>query len=170
MYKKEIVCQDNEIPARVNRETGEITELRARWNNIPEDKEIFEPDGLFSKSYNKSWEYLRNNFSALEFKAAFSLALMAKANTNSLEPLSDETTYIELSELLMVGKNKVDIILNKLFDYGVYARFEVSDKTKPYTRYWVFNPYLSFSGKLISSDVSKLFKGTRIALNYNSQN
>lgn len=127
---------------------------------------IFEPNGKFLKSYTKSWKYLQEHFSALEFKAAYSLALMAKANTNSLEPLSDETTYQELTNILGVGKNSVDRTLKKLFDYGVYGKFEVEDKTKPYTKFWILNPYLSFSGRLLRSDVAELFEGTVIALHY----
>lgn len=131
-----------------------------------ENEIIFEPTGKFLKSYSKSWSYLAEKFNAIEFKAAFSLALMAKANTNSLEPLSDETTYKELITILDVDRRKVEKVLRKLFDYGVYAKFEVEDKTKPYTKFWILNPYLCFSRKLLKSDIVELFEGTVIALHY----
>lgn len=131
-----------------------------------ENEIIFEANEKFLKSYSKSWKYLQEEFSALEFKAAYSLALMAKAHTNSLEPLSDETTYRELSQILDVSINRVDKTLKKLFDYGVYARFEAVDPTKSYTKYWLLNPYLCFSGRVIKSDIAELFKGTRIGRNF----
>ncbi len=168
-YKATITLKNNEIPAKVNKETGEFTELpqQARHNNIPEGKIIFEPDALFRKDYTVSWKYLDDNLTALEFNAAYTLALMAKANTNSLEPLCDETTFVELAKLLNVGKNKITTILKTLFDYGVYGRFEVADQRKQFGKFWIFNPYLSFSGKLIHSDIAELFKGTLIAINFN---
>jgi hypothetical protein len=49
---------------------------------------------------------------------------------------------------------------------GVYGKFEIVDMKKGYTKYWLFNPYLSFSGKLINSDIAELFSGTRIASAY----
>ena len=169
-YRVNVSLQQNEVAAKINKETGEIKEVRTGYNNIPDDREIFEPQALFKKDYTQSWKYLFNNLSALEFKAAYSLALMAKANTNSLEPLSDETTYQELSKILKVGKNKVDKVLKRLFEIGVYGRFEVYDKNKPYTKFWLLNPYLSFDGKLIRSDIANLFKGTEIALNFKNVN
>ena len=70
---------------------------------------------------------------------------LAKANTNSLEPLNDTSTIPELMEFLQVSKNKVNPILKKLFNLGVYGKFEFVDAEKGYTKYWLLNPYLSFS-------------------------
>ncbi len=169
-YDVKVSLQHNEVAATINKETGEIKEIRKGYNNIPDDREIFEPQALFKKDYTVSWRYLSNNLNALEFKAAYNLALMAKANTNSLQPLSDETTYRQLSKILQVSKNKVDKVLKRLFEIGVYGRFEVYDKTKPYTKFWLLNPYLSFDGKLIRSDIANLFQGTEIALNFKNAN
>lgn len=133
---------------------------------IENDEIIFEARGRFTKTYNKSWEYLWEKFTPLEFKAAYALVRIASGRSNSLAPIGDETSYQELSVILGVGKNRVDKTLKKLFEYGVYARFEVEDKTKPYTKFWVLNPHLAFSGSLIKSDVVDLFKGTVIGLHY----
>ena len=148
--------------------TGEIQEVieSRKPNNIPEGKEVFEPDALFHKTYNKSWEYLNEKLNAIEMKAAMSLALRAKANTNSLEPLDDETTIPELIEVLHVSKNRVKSVLAKLWDLGVYGRFDIKEANKPYTKYWILNPYLAFSGKLINSDISHLFRNTKIAIEF----
>ena len=166
-YKATIELQHNEIPAVVNAETGEVI-IKKRPNNIPDGKEIFEPKGLFQKTYTKSWVFLKSKLSAFEFSVAFELALMAKANTNSLEPLNDETTVNQLVDRFNISRNKVRPLFKKLFELGVYAKFEVAKQDNPYKKYWILNPYLSFTGKLIESDIAELFKGTLIEINYNS--
>jgi hypothetical protein len=165
-YTQSVELKNNETLAKVNTETGEVTTVKKRVSNIPEGKEIFEPEGIFRKDYTKSWKYLKSNLTAFEFSVAFELALLAKANTNSLEPLSDSTTVNQLVEKFNISRNKVKPLFNKLFKLGVYAKFEVYDVTKPYTKYWILNPYLSFSGKLINSDIARLFSGTKITLHY----
>jgi hypothetical protein len=162
-YKTEIKLKHNEAPAKINLETGEIVQVTSKPNNIPEGKEIFEPDALFRKDYCNSWAFLQRELSHFEFTVCFSLALLAKAHTNSLEPLSDNTTINELMEKLRMSKNKVTPTLKTLWDYGVYGKFEVKQLSKPYTKYWLLNPYLSFSGKIIGSDIANLFKDTHIA-------
>jgi len=162
-YTATIPLYHNEEAAAINLETGVLRTIPKKVNNIPEDKEIFEPQGIFKKDYTNSWKFLDKHLSPLEYKAAHTLAMMAKANTNSLEPLNDETTLRELMEILNVSINKVKPILEKLFDFGVYGKFQVKEAHIPYTKYWVFNPYLSFSGKIIGSDISNLFKNTHCA-------
>lgn len=165
-YTATIPLYHNEEAAAINLETGALRTLPKKTNNIPEGKEVFEPDGIFQKNYTKSWKFLRSKLTPFEFSVAFELAMMAKANTNSLEPLNDETTVNQLVSRFSISRNKVKPLFAKLFKLGVYGKFEVYDKTKPYTKHWVLNPYLSFSGKLIYSDIAKLFSGTEIALNY----
>lgn len=159
-YMKEIKMFHNEKPLVVNVETGEIREVPYHVNNIPNGSMLFEKRAIFKKDYTNSWSFLSRVLSPLEFKVAYTLALLAKANTNSLEPLSDKTTNVELMKVLGISKNNINPILNKLFIMGVYAKFEVYKPEIPYTKYWVFNPYLSFMGKLIKSDVALLFIGT----------
>lgn len=162
-YFKEIGLKHHEVPAKVDLETGEVKIISKKDDNIPEDYEIFEPDAYFQKHYTTSWQFLRLKTSNIEFAAATRLAIMAKANTNSLQPLNDESTIETLVHVLGVSKNKVNLVLRKLFDLGVYGKFEVSNKAIGYHKYWVFNPYLSFSGQLIKSDIANLFRGTEVA-------
>jgi len=161
-YKVEYELAHNELPAKVDAITGE-TQILSKRNNIPEGKEVFEPNGIFRKDYINSWEFLDRELTPIEYKAAHTLAMLAKANTNSLEPLNDDATLKELMEVLNVSINKVKPILSKLWDLGVYGKFEIKEADKPYTKYWLFNPYLSFSGKLIHSDIATLFSGTHCA-------
>ena len=162
-YKQTISLNEDELAAKVNANTGnvEIVEEKDPYI-IPKGKEYFESNATFKKEYSATWAYLNRVLNPLEYKAAHTLALMAKANTNSLEPLNDSTTLKELMEVLGVSINKVKPILKTLFNLGVYAGFEYFDVDKGYTKYWLFNPYLSFSGKLINSDIKELFKSTHI--------
>ena len=168
-YEVKIGLNHDEKAVIVNTATGEMSYVKNTKNNIPPGKEVFEPKAFFKKDYTKSWQFLRDNLSNIEFAAAFSLALKAKANTNSLQPIGDETTFAELTEVLGVSINVVNRVVKKLFKLGVYGRFEVQDKNKPYTKFWVLNPYLSFSGKLINSDIAELFRGTEIAIHFHSR-
>ena len=162
-YEKTVTLEHDESLFKINKDNGEMKEVITRPNNIPTDSEVFEPQAIFRKDYTNSWKFLEIHLSDIEFRVAWRLAVEARANTNSLEPLDDETTIPELMEVMGVSKNKVKPILAKLWDIGVFGRFEVKDKNKPYTKYWVLNPYLSFSGKLIKSDIAGLFSGTHLA-------
>lgn len=165
-YNQSITLADNEIPATINQATGEVKPVNKRKNNIPKGKEIFEPEGKFIKAYGKSWSYLQKQLTPLQFSVAFQLALMAKMNTNTLEPLNDETTSIELSEKFNIDRRNSKKLFKRLFELGVYARFEAAKPDVPYTKYWILNPYLSFSGKVLDSDIARLFHGTMIHKNY----
>lgn len=168
-YVEEVKLLHNELPAKVNQETGEITIVKKKGRPksiVPQGKEIWLPNGTFQKHFPQSWKWLRENTTDNEFKAAYALAQLAKAYTNSLEPLNDTTIIPELVKVTGVSKNLVGIVLHKLWKLGVYAKFEVYDYTKPYTKFWILNPYLSFNGKLIDSDIASLFKNTYVALAY----
>ena len=167
-YMVNINLLHNELPAKIDIETGEVKIASVPSNNIPADSEIFEKDALFQKSYSNSWKYLESILSNLEYCVANRLALMAKANTNSLEPLNDETTVDTLVDVLKISKNNVSKVLKKLFELGVYGKFEVVKVGVPYTKYWVFNPYLVFSGKIIKSDIARLFEGTEVEKAFNN--
>lgn len=157
------LCHD-EVLAKINKQTGEIQEITKRPNNIPEGKEVFEPNMTFKKTYDESWTWLRKNTTNAGLIVTMGLIQIAKANTNSLEPLNGETSVRDLEELLGVSKSHIKKVLAKLWDLGVYGKFEVKNKDIKYTNYWILNPYLAFSGKLISSDIARLFDGTPLAL------
>jgi hypothetical protein len=165
-YTATISLKHNEKAAKVNAETGEIKIIENRPNNIPDGKEVFEPNGIFQKQYIVSWKFLNQYLTDKEYRVASELGLMAKANTNSLEPLNDETIVNQLIDNLGGSINNINPILKKLFNLGVYGKFDVSKADERRKKYWVFNPYLSFSGKLIKSDISELFDGTHIELAY----
>lgn len=162
-YRDYMDLEHNEIPAAINQETGEIRTRKKRKSNIPVGNEVFEPKASFRKDYTNSWSFLKRVLTPLEFKAAFTLALLARASSNSLEPINDSTSYQSLSETTGVSINKIKPVLKKLYDLGVYGGFDVAEVGKQYTKYWIFNPYLSFQGQIVRSDIAQLFRNTHCA-------
>ena len=91
---------------------------------------------------------------------------MAQMNTNSLQPLNDATTAMELAECFKLDRRRTKKTFEKLFNLGIYGKFSVVDENIAFTKYWVLNPYLSFGGKIIDSSIARLFKGTRLTKEY----
>ena len=161
MYEKTIQLNHDEVAAKVNLETGEIIELKQRPNNIPEGKEIWNP-GIFSKRYNAAWNYLLDKLSDKELTIVTRMVLMARPNSNSLEPFNDQSTLEELATKFCIHRNSVRQMFNKLLKYGVYAEFKFGSKTG-IKHYWVLNPYIDFKGKTIDKALVDLFRETVIA-------
>ena len=158
----EIKLKDNELPAKVNAETGEFNEVIVRRNNIPEGRELHYTDGKFSKAYEEAWDYLLDNLSDKEVIVVTRMMHMARPASNSLEPLSDSTTIHELAETFHIHRNNVNKIFNNLMNHGVYAEFKFGAHNG-IRHYWVLNPYISFKGKTINSGIADLFRETTIA-------
>lgn len=165
-YKQEIELNNDEIAAKINVATGEVIPLASKQKRISTNPNAipFEPKTMFSRTYTLAWKLLKTQTSDTEFRVAFELALRAKAFTNSLEPLDEDVTVRELAEEFSIGVNSVTKLFKKLYDLGVYGKFEVANQDSYYKRYWVFNPYLSFNGKTIDKGISELFKLTNYAL------
>lgn len=168
MYTKEIKLNHNEIPAKVNTETGEITEVRSRPNNIPEGKEIFIKDEYFSKNYERAWLFLVENLTPTEIGIAVKMSLMTELNTNSLNPLDDNTSIRQLAEYFKISTKSVKKTFSKLFKLGVYASFHYCHYKRGEVKEWIFNPYISFKGRLINSDIKYLFDDTEIGRLFNT--
>lgn len=162
MYKKEFNLKDNEAPAKIDLETGEMTLLQATEKNIAKVKNInvvdFQHNELFQRTYIKSWNLLRTQTTDKEFKIATLLALKAKPFTNSLEPLNDDATSEFLASQFSVSRNGIKDIFDKLFKLGVYGKFELHDNPTNFKKYWIFNPYLSFNGNKIDKSILGLFE------------
>jgi hypothetical protein len=166
MYKKEISFRDHEIPAKVDTITGEVLTIPRRINNIPEGKEKFDYDAAFTKSYERSWLFLVDNLKSHELKIAIKMANMTEYSTNSLAPLDDSVQLKELSEMFGVGINQVKQTFKRLMDVGVYASFRYGHYKRGIVTEWVFNPFVSFKGKLIDSDLKNLFIETPVARHF----
>ena len=138
-----IKLQDNEIAAKINLDTGEIIEVKT------DRREYFSESRSFRKSNSNSWTFLfREEFLAVE-------AL------TKLDRLNDRIVLRHLIKQLSLSSVEAKLILETLFDYGVYARLGVMKPGQPYLN-WIINPYLSFGGQLVDDNVAELFKGTHV--------
>lgn len=167
-YEQVYKLKHNESPAKIDLETGEVKVLaKVKSEDCSGHKSdssiVWQPNGQFSKSYTKSWMYLDKVLKPHEYKVAHKLAMKAEAFTNSLKPLNDDSVISILVEELGIGKNQIKPVLKRLFDLGVYGRFEVAEPNMPYTKYWILNPYLSFNGRVVEKSIADLFKGTIVA-------
>ena len=167
MYEKVIKLKHNERAAKINLETGEVAEVKAhnREKKQPKDPSMnfFISNESYSRFFTKAWQLLETQTTDTEFKVAYKMSMMAHAYTNSLEPLRPESTMKELSEFFNVDRRKIQNIIEKLFKLGVIGKFQVYDRFENHHNYWVFNPYLSFNGKIIKKDVQSLFNNTHYA-------
>lgn len=166
-YEQTLKLKNDEIGLKLNVLTGEIKEVSNKPNNIPKDKQFFgrEETG-WRKSFDYSWEFLEEVLSDLELRVVQKLCRLAEMNTNSLKPLNDETTQVEIAKTFNIDHRKSKRMFKKLHELGIYAKFDIVYEHIPYTKFWVLNPYLSFGGKLIKSDISELFKGTKLTNEY----
>lgn len=161
MYEKTFKLRDNEIPAKVNAETGEVVELKSRPNNLPLNKVVFD-GGHFKKTFESSWDYLLKKLSPVELKIVVQMSQMARMNSNSLNPLNNETSMSKIAETFNVDRRKVNTMFGKLFRLGVYAEFRFGS-VDGIKHYWVLNPYISFKGKTIDIGIADLFRETKLA-------
>ena len=166
-YEQNVKLKHHEKAAKINLWTGEVVPLTSKKNNIPKDKETFGINEKgWRKSFDYSWEFLEEVLSDLELRVVQKLCRLAEMNTNSLKPLNDETTQLEIAETFNIDRRKAKLMFKKLHELGIYAKFDVVYEHIPYTKFWVLNPYLSFGGKLIKSDIAALFKGTKLTNEY----
>lgn len=166
-YEKTAKLRHHEKLAKIDTWTGEVKEIADRPNNIPKDKQFFgKEETEWKKSFTPSWDFLETVLSDLELRVTMKLCRLAKMNTNSLEPLSDETTQMEIAKVFNIDRRKAKLLFEKLHQLGIYAKFDIVKENVPYTKYWILNPYLSFGGKMINSDIATLFEGTKLTNEY----
>jgi hypothetical protein len=122
--------------------------------------------GDYIRSYSESWEYLKQELSAIEYCAALRLMLLISKDNNSILYINNKTTYKELIKVLGVSTNKVKSVIQKLHDLGIYRQFEVGGPFRSYRNYWIFNPYLCLNGTHVSTEIKELFEDTKVAMEY----
>lgn len=163
MYQKTISLEHNETPYKMNLETGELKEVKLRHNNIPEGKSVHNSKELFTKVYDKVDTFLLKILTPMEYRVVSIMRNRSKMNTNSLEPMNDDSSTKELAFLLNTNRNTIGKIIDKLRDLGVFATFEVTNQYRQTVKCWILNPYISFKGKIVSDEMVRLFDDTIIA-------
>lgn len=160
MYEQTVKLADNQSLIKVDKETGEITELTKRLNNIPQHKEL-QKYNEFNKVNSKAIRFLESVLSNEELGIVFKMVQRANYETNVMIPLNDESSYRDLAQEFHINKNKVPILFKKLFDLGVYAQIKVANGLQ--SEYWTLNPYIAWKGKFIDRVISTYFNETIIA-------
>jgi hypothetical protein len=169
-YEATLKLTHKETAGVLNKETGEFKEIKSRpaGHMVKHDKNM-----TFKKIYPKSWALLKKMTTKRQYMVAFELAQMAHAFTNSLRPLNPNSSTRELEEILSVNKSLIKKDIDVLHELGVIGMFSVGElvEHKSLTEikeYWIFNPYLSFNGNVILSDLARLFQNTLFAKIYNN--
>jgi hypothetical protein len=162
MYNTTLRLNDNEVPARLDKETGEVLKVDdfVKKNNIPDGKErVIYHD--FSCVNTLTQKVCIEIFSNEELGVIYKMIAISDFNSNTLVPLNDESSYRFLSENFGIPRRKVEQIFKKLFDWGVYAHVRVANGEL--SEYWVLNPFLSYKGKLMDSSLSTFFAQTKLS-------
>ena len=159
-YTTEIKLEDNELPAKVNAETGEVKQLKKRTSTIKEGVQIQKFDE-FNKVNSRAIRFLESVLNNEELGIVFKMIQRCDYETNVMIPLNDESSCRELAGEFGINKNKVSETFKKLFNLGVYAQVKVANGL--HSEYWTLNPYIAWKGKFIEKAISVYFANTIIA-------
>lgn len=161
-YKVEVGLKHNELPARVNIETGEFEAVTMRSSNIP-DERIKWSNGNFKQPSKFGLQWAYDNLSDTQLRMFLKMVEMS-GKDNTLKPLNDDISITNLMNIFKLSKNTIKNNIDILFKKGVYGRFEVSTIHNELETYWILNPFLSVSQGTVLKEVFNLFKNTEPAI------
>lgn len=161
-YEKTLKLRHHKSAAIVNNQTGEVRVIEPK--SCHNGMEPFKLMPTYHRMSGTAWKLLSTQTTRVEYHIAQKLAFMARQGNNSLVPLNDDSTGLELAEILECDRESVKKHIQKLFTLGVIAKFEIYEHDKQYKKYWIFNPWLAFNGARISTEVKNLFIKTTYAL------
>jgi len=160
MYSKTVKLKDNESLAKIDLETGELIELGNKVNNLPDGKSKLDYNN-FSIINNEMLKVLLEECSTTEIKIILHMIYLSDFNSNSLKPLNDQTSNLELSKIFNINDKTVKTVFEKLKYLGVYLQLNITE-IDGHKEYWILNPYISWKGKLKRDSLFLTFKNTRI--------
>jgi biotin operon repressor len=162
MYEQTVKLRDDQKLAIVTSDGEFIKLTHKRPNNLPKGKSVHNLNDEFYKGYVSADIALMKILTPLEYRVVSMMKVRSKMNTNSLDPLSDESSLNEIAKELDIHRNSVSKIISKLRDIGVFANFEVTNQYGKRVKSWILNPVISFKGKVISDEIIGLFSDTMI--------
>lgn len=145
-YEKIYTLKHNEIPAKINAETGEVKSL-LRLNNLPQEKVVLQPSSVFIKRFDENWTNLSKELSTLEFNMAYKLSQMVDVFTNKL-PYTDFTPWETLQKDFDISRHKMSETISKFLHLGVIREIDSE---------WYFNPSLSRKSNKVPLEIYKAF-------------
>ena len=104
---------------------------------------------------------LEKYFSNLELAVIFKMVNRVEFNSNSLQPLNNDTSIRTLASEFNISVNSVPKLFKKLFELGVYAQLNISENSEA-KQYWILNPYIFWRGRLKNDSCFEYFKNTDI--------
>lgn len=157
MYTTTIELEDHEVAAKIDMITGKVQEIKRKKVN----------NGMFKfnlmptyKKYNSGVATKLKPYLTCEERSMIPiLADMARHGSNSLIPLNDKTTNLELADMFGIDRRKVRACVNKLFEVGVLGKFEGKNHDDLYKNYWILNPYIYFNGGFAKDYLKDIFHG-----------
>lgn len=164
-YEKTVRLKHHEKAAKINTWTGEVKEVADRPNNIPDGKSKLD----YERYHISNDKFIKAVISTgvLDYEHLGIISYMssiAEINTNSLRPLTNDTTAVDLAEKFGINRKKVKVIFDKLFKVGVFLQLNYYSYSEDReVTYWVLNPYISWKGKLKDDSIFSHFKDTTIA-------
>lgn len=161
MYTQEVKLENNQKVAIINTETGEIIKTPSkRPNNLPNGKSKlnYVEFGMLNL---RSSRILEKYFSNLELSIIFKMITRCSFNTNSLQPLSNNTSIRALSEEFNISINSVPKIFDKLYQMGVYLQLNIYESNGE-KEYWVLNPNIFWRGRMTNDSIFSHFLNTDI--------
>lgn len=163
-YTESVPLKHHQSPAIYDEITGEYKKLNPK-NKLPEGKEKYQEKCMtdsFSKLNLRILPYLIEIFNPIEIKMILKMIELIDYNSNSLDPINNDTSLRDLAKTFDVSRNRIKTYLEHLFKFGVYASFKVHKDKKE--EFWILNPYIAWQGELIDSGLKANFKGTKIEI------
>jgi hypothetical protein len=156
MYTTTIKLKDNQRAAWIDSETGETGLLENNYKTLSEGKSRldYEDFGIINL---KMLPVLRMLLTNTEIAVVVSMIEQAEYESNSLAPLSDETSIRQLAETFKISPTIVKKTFKNLYDIGVYGRLGIQD-----SEYWILNPYIYWKGKFKTDSIFNHFKNATI--------
>ena len=163
-YEKTIKLKHHERPAKIDSSTGEVIEIKERPNNIPDGKSLLNYERFHMKNDKLAKVAKQTGLLSYEDLGIIDyMCTISEMGTNSLKPLTDDTSTRDLESLFDIPKNRVKKVFDKLFNLGVYLQITYySAREDQKLTYWVLNPYISWKGKLRNDSMFKHFNDTAI--------
>jgi hypothetical protein len=161
-YTQELKLKHNEVAAKIDKETGEIKEVNKRPNNFPKGTGVHVMEDFFKMNTSLVLRLKGTKILSMEEIGIITyMAAVSEFNTNSLKPLNNDTTVLELVDIFGIGKNRVNKVLDRLYRLGVYLQIKIYENSDK--EYWVLNPNISWKGRTIKDSMFSHFKNTTIS-------
>ena len=159
MREVTIKLKDNELPAKVNTEDGDVEVIATKISTMPEGMSRLDYEN-FGMINLDMLPILHKYLTHTEISIVVSMIMRADYSSNSLAPLSNETSIRQLAEIFGISPTIVKKTFDKLFRLGVYLQIKVYEEQL--NEYWVLNPYIYWKGRLKSDSIFKHFANTDI--------